>query len=61
MNQYIDNTISWLNGEVDELTNTKSVKGTWTELTGKRLQYYQEQITDDPVSYTHLPAGPERI
>lgn len=47
MNQYIDDTISWLNGEVDELTNTKSVKGTWTELTGKRLQYYQEQITDD--------------
>ena len=28
MNQYIDDTISWLNGEVDELTNTKSVKGT---------------------------------
>ena len=47
MNQYIDDTISWLNGEIDELTNTKSVKGTWTELTGKRLQYYQEQITDD--------------
>lgn len=47
MNQYIDDTISWLNGETEELTNFKSVKGTWTELTGKRLQYYQEQITDD--------------
>ena len=47
MNQYIDDTISWLNEEVSELTNVKSVKGTWTALTGKRLQYYQEQITDD--------------
>lgn len=47
MNQYIDDTISWLNGEVEELTNVKPVKGTWTKLTGKRLQYYQEQITDD--------------
>lgn len=47
IDQYIDDTISWLNGEVDELTNVRPVKGTWTALTGKRLQYYQEQITDD--------------
>lgn len=47
MDQHIDETISWLNGEIDELDRVRSVKGTWTELTGKRLQYYQEQITDD--------------
>ena len=47
MDQYIDTTWSWLAGDIDEVTESKQLKGTWTKLSGKRLQYYEEQITDD--------------
>lgn len=47
MEQYMDDTYRWLNGEIEEVPGSKHVAGTWTELTGKRLQYYKEQITDD--------------
>lgn len=47
MDQYIENTWSWLAEEIDTLTDVKQVKGTWTPLTGTRLRYYQETITED--------------
>lgn len=47
MEQYMDDTYRWLDGEIEEVPGSKHVAGTWTELTGKRLQYYKEQITDD--------------
>ncbi len=47
MNQYIDTTWNWLAGDIDEVTESRLLKGTWTELSGKRLQYFEEQITDD--------------
>lgn len=47
MDQAINDTIDYLNGDTDELTHFQSVKGTWTALTGKRYQYFEEQLTED--------------
>lgn len=47
MEQYMEDTYRWLDGEIEEVSAFKHVAGTWKELTGQRLQYYQEQISDD--------------
>lgn len=47
MNRFLDSTYAWIAEDGGEPTEFKHIRGTWTELTGKRLQYYKEQITQD--------------
>lgn len=47
MDRYLDSTYAWLAEGGQEPSELKHIRGTWTELTGKRLQYYKEQITED--------------
>lgn len=47
MNANIDETWSWLAEEIEESSISETFRGTWKELTGKRLQYFKETITDD--------------
>ena len=47
MNANIEETWSWLYEEIDETSFTETFRGTWKELTGKRLQYFKETITED--------------
>lgn len=47
MNAQIDETIKWMNGDLDQMTRVTHVTGTWKALTGKRLQFFKETVTDD--------------
>lgn len=47
MNAQIDETIKWMNGDLDQMTTVTHVTGTWKALTGKRLQFFKETVTDD--------------
>lgn len=47
MNAQIDETIKWLNGDLNQMTTVTHVTGTWKALTGKRLQFFKETVADD--------------
>lgn len=47
MNRFLDSTYAWLAEDGEEPTEIKQIRGTWTKMSGKRLKYYKEQITED--------------
>lgn len=46
MGGYIEETIQWLNQEINQTTFKVPIKGTWKALTGERLKFYKEVITE---------------
>lgn len=47
MNDHIEETWVWMGQESYEVQGSETIRGTWTELTGKRLTYFKETVTDD--------------
>ena len=47
MNDHIEETWVWMGQENYEVQGSETIRGTWTELTGKRLTYFKETVTDD--------------
>lgn len=42
----MDETIDWLYGDIDQVTNKVTVTGTFTKLTGEALDYYNETVDE---------------